>query len=289
MLRRVSGLALIVGMTALQAHAQSATPATPASQAGSAPAAANPSSTSAPDTAKIDASQPDAKKKPSKDVKTGVKTGEPMETHTLHAQRKAAKLYLEGVKLLEKQQPEPAWNLLKQAVALVPDNATYAKAAELARQSAVTQLVQESSRERDRGGSAEAVKLLQQAQALDPTNPLVLEHLGQLAADVAKTKVGLTANAAMGAQAGISEGQDTLADGPIQLQPKHEKHSFHLRSNTRQACRMSFARTALRHPFTTACKQGRCVWISMMRPSRRQRERWPCSRKPSMKRLIRIV
>jgi len=235
MLRRVSGLALIVGMTALQAHAQSATPATPASQAGSAPAAANPSSTSAPDTAKIDASQPDAKKKPSKDVKTGVKTGEPMETHTLHAQRKAAKLYLEGVKLLEKQQPEPAWNLLKQAVALVPDNATYAKAAELARQSAVTQLVQESSRERDRGGSAEAVKLLQQAQALDPTNPLVLEHLGQLAADVAKTKVGLTANAAMGAQAGISEGQDTLADGPIQLQPKHEKHSFHLRSNTRQA------------------------------------------------------
>ena len=158
-----------------------------------------------------------------------------MQADTLHAQRKAAKLYLEGVRLLEKQQSESAWNLLKQAVELEPGNTTYIAAAELARQSTVTQLVQQSSRERSNGATADASTLLQRAQAIDPTNPLVLEHLNQLADAAAGTKVGATANAALGVQAGVAGGdEDSLAGAPIQLEPKRDKHSFHLRSNQRQ-------------------------------------------------------
>ena len=158
-----------------------------------------------------------------------------MQADTLHAQRKAAKLYLEGVRLLEKQQSESAWNLLKQAVELEPGNTTYIAAAELARQSTVTQLVQQSSRERSNGATADASTLLQRAQAIDPTNPLVLEHLNQLADAAAGTKVGATANAALGVPAGVAGGdEDALAGAPIQLEPKRDKHSFHLRSNQRQ-------------------------------------------------------
>ena len=240
--RPVARLLLVVGLAAttlqaqsnVQTPAQNSSPAAAAPQNAPAPAtpstpSSSPAATPTPSSQDTKAQQ-DNKKKPADEIKTG----KPIQANTLHAQRKAAKLYLAGVKLLEKQQPQAAWNLLKQAVELVPDNVTYAKAAELARQSAVTQLVQESSRERIKGGPTDAAKLLQQAQAIDATNPLVVEHLDLLAKDTANAKVGNTANAAMGAQAGISEGQDTLADGPIVLQPKQEKHSFHLRSNTRQ-------------------------------------------------------
>jgi len=248
MLRPVCALILLVGLPIAPLQAQS----TPSSTATSAPAAdqispqaSSPAPSQAPSqvpsqtpssaassqsTATTDAAKPETKKKPD----DGIKTGKPEQASTIHAQRRAAKLYLEGVRLLEKQQPEPAWDLLKQAVELVPDNATYLKAAELARQSTVTHLVQQSSRERDGGAGPDAAKLLQRAQAIDPTSPLVLEHINQLADDVGNSKVGTTANAALGAQAGLGNDQETLADGPIVLLAKNEKHSFHLHSNTHQ-------------------------------------------------------
>ena len=109
-------------------------------------------------------------------------------SQAVRSRRKAAKLYLQGVKLLQKKRPEDAWKLLKQAVELEPDNATYEKAAELARQSAVTQLVEEAGRataESESAGvtlatSPEAGKLLQHAQEIDPKNPMVIEHLQQM-------------------------------------------------------------------------------------------------------------
>jgi type II secretory pathway component GspD/PulD (secretin) len=248
MLRPVWALILLAGLPTALLQAQSTSPSAAASapaadqtpsQASSqtssqAPSQAQPSAPSSAasfqSTPTTDAAKLETKKKPD----DGIKTGKPARASTIHAQRKAAKLYLEGVRLLEKQEPEPAWDLLKQAVELAPDNATYLKAAELARQSTVTQLVQQSSRERGGGASEDAVTLLQRAQAIDPTSPLVLEHINQLADDVANTKIGTTANAALGAQAGLANDQETLADGPIVLLTKDEKHSFHLHSNTRQ-------------------------------------------------------
>ena len=226
-LQKALVVALITGAGAMQLQGQSTSSATPAPAAAQTPA---PSASSSPTQ-----DAPEAGKKKKQSSTNPVETGKPIQADTLHAQRKAAKLYLEGVRQLEKQQPEAAWNLLKQAVELEPGNATYIAAAELARQSTVTQLVQQSSRERTNGATEDASTLLQRAQAIDPTNPLVLEHLDQLADAAAGTKIGTTANAALGVQAGVAGGdEDSLAGTPIQLEPKQEKHSFHLRSNQRQ-------------------------------------------------------
>jgi general secretion pathway protein D len=242
-------LMLMAGMQSIQLSGQSTSPATPAPTASApvstqtatqAAAQASGATTATPaastaDAANTNASKPDTKKKPD-----AIKIGGPTRASTIHAQRKAAKLYLEGVRLLEKQHPESAWSLLKQAVELAPDNATYVKAAELARQSAITQLVQQSSRERDGGAGKDATLLLQHAQAIDPTSPLVLEHLNQLSDEVPKGQIGTTANAAMGVQAGVAEDRDSIADGGIVLQPKDGKHSFHLHSNSRQVLQEVF-------------------------------------------------
>lgn len=251
MLRNAVALALVAGTVTVQLQAQSPTAVTPAPTQQPAPAqtpaaaqtptpAASPAPApdqTKPDQAKPDQAKPDKKKKHS----DAVETGKPIQADTIHAQRKAAKLYLEGVKLLEKQRPEAAWGSLKEAVELEPGNATYIKAAELARQSTVTQLVQQSSRERSNGATQDASQLLERAQAIDPTNPLVLEHLDQLADAAAGTKVGATANATLGPQAGVAgDAEDASAGPPIHLEPKQEKHSFHLHSNQQQVVKDVF-------------------------------------------------
>ena len=227
---------LAVGL-AIQIHAQ-----TPAAQA---PATAQVSVTPAPVPA------PNAKDKP---AAPEVKTGEPVQASSLRSQRKAAKLYLQGVKLLEKKQPEQAWATLKQAAELAPSNTTYIRAAEMARQSLVTQLVQQASRQRELEQNREAAgqapggitadpkqgsaALLQRALAIDPANPMVLEHLNQLAGATSNANIGGTASVAPAlveaAMPDRIQDQNTLSDGPIVLQPKLDKHSFHTRGTQRQ-------------------------------------------------------
>lgn len=233
---------LAVGL-AIQIHAQ-----TPAAQA---PATAQVSATPAPVPA------PNAKDKP---AAPEVKTGEPVQASSLRSQRKAAKLYLQGVKLLEKKQPEQAWATLKQAAELAPSNTTYIRAAEMARQSLVTQLVQQASRQRELEQNREAAgqapggitadpkqgsaALLQRALAIDPDNPMVLEHLNQLAGATSNANIGGTASVAPAlveaAMPDRIQDQNTLSDGPIVLQPKLDKHSFHTRGTQRQVAQDVF-------------------------------------------------
>lgn len=233
---------LAVGL-AIQIHAQ-----TPAAQA---PATAQVSATPAPVPA------PNAKDKP---AAPEVKTGEPVQASSLRSQRKAAKLYLQGVKLLEKKQPEQAWATLKQAAELAPSNTTYIRAAEMARQSLVTQLVQQASRQRELEQNREAAgqapggitadpkqgsaALLQRALAIDPANPMVLEHLNQLAGATSNANIGGTASVAPAlveaAMPDRIQDQNTLSDGPIVLQPKLDKHSFHTRGTQRQVAQDVF-------------------------------------------------
>ncbi|MFC5865502.1 hypothetical protein ACFPT7_24565 [Acidicapsa dinghuensis] len=172
------------------------------------------------------------------DKSTGVKNGKPVATSELHAQRKAAKLYLKGVALLKKEQSpertEQAWKLLQQAVELEPDNTTYRDAAALAKQSTVTQLVQQASRERDGGASSDSAKLLLQALTIDPSSPEVIEHLNQLANSKAAMKPGITAHEAISLDSGTPKHEDTVGYGPVVLKPVEAKHSFHLRASEHQ-------------------------------------------------------
>ena len=244
------GLALALIMP-LRAQA----PQAPAAQAQPAPAQAPVSSApNANANAKPNATpnaNPDVKDKP---PTLAIQIGQPVKASSLRSQRKAAKLYLQGVKLLEKKQPEQAWATLNEAVELAPANTTYTRAAEVARQSLVTQLVQQASRQRELEDSRRAAglapggitadpkegsaALMQRALSIDPTNPMVLEHLNQLAGATSNANIGGTASAAPvlveAAMPDRIQDQNTLADGPIVLQPKLDRHSFHTRGSARQ-------------------------------------------------------
>ncbi len=213
----------------------------PAQQpAQTAPLQTPPSQTPAPQSSSAQpASATPASGKPAASPAATITVGAPVKANVLHDQRKAAKLYLEGIKLLEKQQPEPAWKLLKQASDLEPSNTTYLRAAELARQGTVTQLVQEASRERDHAESSQSAALLKHAQEIDPNNPLVVQHLDQLADSVTGTQTGATP---IGATAVAGQDSDSpLADGSIKLEPNKDKHSFHLHAPERQIVQEVFA------------------------------------------------
>ena len=161
-----------------------------------------------------------------------IEIGGQVRADSLHSTRKAAKCYLTGVKLMEKGDPEAAWKQLHQSAELEPANSTYVRAAELARQSAVTKLVQQASRQRALNDETGATKLLQEAKALDPQNPLVIEHGYELPDQPAAARVG----------ASVIEDQDSeppLAPA-IRLEPNKEKHSFHVKSNARQVVEQVF-------------------------------------------------
>jgi hypothetical protein len=189
---------------------------------------------------------------------SGVKPGDPIKADTLHNQRRAAGLYLKGVRMLEQTQAEESWLLLKQAAELEPFNSTYVRAAELARQSAITQLVQRSTQEVSRGDTAAATKTLQHALAIDPSSQAAIAHLNQLhgtPANLPPPSAGAVANpsqsasaepqlgqqdeAQLGHQVGLTAAemlkpQTTVPGGPVVLEPANGKHSFHLHSNQKQ-------------------------------------------------------
>ncbi len=156
--------------------------------------------------------------------------GEPLRESTLHAQRRAAKLYLEGVKLLEHAQSEAAFQPLAQAAKLAPENMVYRRAAELARQSAVTQLVERANQANVRGNADDAVSMLRRALELDPGSEQAAKQVEQM-------------GAAAGALAPAEASGDlpaTIARGPIHLEPAAGTQSFHLRGSTSQVAQQVF-------------------------------------------------
>ena len=170
---------------------------------------------------------------------SAIAVGNPLKAETLRDQRKAAKLYLQGVKLLEKQRSEEAYRSLKQAVDLEPMNPTYATAAELARQSAVTQLIEHSSQLRASGDDEGATSKLQDALKLDPNNASALDHL-KLAADrTGSPKVGDAPLLATGTQ-GNPLTTGTIASGAILLMPSADRHTFHLKNDAKQVVQQVF-------------------------------------------------
>jgi general secretion pathway protein D len=199
------------------------------------------------------------------DQTPGVTTGAPLQAGTIRMQRRAAKLYVEGVELMKREQPEAAWRLLKQAAEFDPGNGTYAQTAELARQSAVTQLVERASRLRSAGGEkiAEAQKLLEHALEIDPGNPLVKQHWDEMsnaalsssadqktgasndtthaAASDALQEIADDSTARTGESiAGRLAAKDTAMADLIELQPSVATHSFHLHSNAKQVIQEVF-------------------------------------------------
>jgi Flp pilus assembly secretin CpaC len=137
--------------------------------------------------------------------------------------RRAAKLYLAASKLFLDRQFEEAMKGFEQAAALDPTDADYRLAAGVARDHAVTALIQDAAKDRLLGNDAAARAALERARALDPSNIEINQHIDELADD------------AMRSQPQPIYGQigNTLA-GPVQLEPTAGVHSFHLHTDREQ-------------------------------------------------------
>ncbi len=154
---------------------------------------------------------------------------EPAKVVTRSDRRQATKLFLRATKLFEKQQYEEAMRDYKEAAALDPGNPNYGGASEIARSHEVTELIQTAAKARMRGDKTAEQAALEKAAGLDPKNIEVLEHLHEMAADVADAQSSSL----------YGKGLESLGAAPI-LEPTAGKHSFHLKSDRRQIIQTVF-------------------------------------------------
>ena len=107
--------------------------------------------------------------------------GHPLESTPSKRQvRQAHDAYLAGAKKLEHDDLDAAENEFVRALNLDPENPSYAVAISVTRQHRLMELVQQSTKARQAGDEGKAQTLLAEARKLDPTNPMVLEHLEPL-------------------------------------------------------------------------------------------------------------
>jgi len=136
--------------------------------------------------------------------------------------RRAAKLYLEASKLFMTGRFEEALRDYDEAAKLDPANDNYRLAGEVARNHAVTALIQTASKDRLRGDSEGARAALTRALEIDPKNIAATQHLYELGDDAGRQPTSVNTQQA-----------PDLSDS-VRLEPSTERHSFHLRSNRRQ-------------------------------------------------------
>jgi Flp pilus assembly secretin CpaC len=92
--------------------------------------------------------------------------------------REAEDAYLAGAKKLARDDLDAAEREFQRALKLDPENRNYAIALSVTREHRLTELVQHATKARQSGDSRKADALLAEARAIDPENPVVLEHSG---------------------------------------------------------------------------------------------------------------
>src|SRR5579862_4036525 len=113
-------------------------------------------------------------------------TGSDAATTRQSDRRRAAKLYLNANKQFMAEQFEDALKSYDEAAKLDPGNRNYRLATQVARNHAVTALIQSAAKDRLRGDADGARKTLARAIALDPTNIEATQHLYELGDDAAR-------------------------------------------------------------------------------------------------------
>lgn len=137
--------------------------------------------------------------------------------------REAVKLFVRAAKLYEASHFEEAEALYEKAATLDPTNPNYAAAAALAKSHAVTAYVQKAAASRARGDESSAREDLSRALQLDPRNPMVAQHVDELAGDATR-----------GTIKPLYVDDANRIGPPVELLPNMERHSFHLHGNMRQ-------------------------------------------------------
>src|SRR5271166_387560 len=147
----------------------------------------------------------------------------PQKTPSARQQREAEKIYLAGAKALEHEDLKTAEEDFENATLLVPGNEQYRAAYEIARQHRATALVQAADKARLLGHTDEARSDLIQAFHIDPTNPMVAQHVDEIARDAAPDREPRSPEAEAG--------------GLIELVPAQTHRSFHLHTNANDLLR----------------------------------------------------
>jgi type II secretory pathway component GspD/PulD (secretin) len=107
--------------------------------------------------------------------------GHPLESTPSKRQvRQAHDAYLAGAKKLEHDDLDAAEHEFVRALNLDPENPSYAVAISVTREHRLMELVQQSTKARQAGDESKAQTLLAEARKMDPTNPMVLEHIEPL-------------------------------------------------------------------------------------------------------------
>ena len=136
--------------------------------------------------------------------------------------RAGERFYAEGVRAMEKGDIDAAQDAFAKAVKADPNNPNYPLDLQIATQHRVSKLVQDADRARLIGESDVARAKLTQALALDPSNPIVSQHVNDLADfSTPPAPENVTASFAP----------------PIELTPKAGKQSFHFRATEQDAVR----------------------------------------------------
>lgn len=143
--------------------------------------------------------------------------------------RRAAKLYLQASKLFMAEKFEEAMRDYEKAAKLDPTNASYPLAAEVARNHAVTALIQAAAKDRQQHDNAASRAALARALELNPRSDQVSEHLYQLSDDTLAGKFKP-----------LYEKAASTIGGTTVLAPTAGTHSFHLRTDQRQTIQQVF-------------------------------------------------
>ncbi len=134
---------------------------------------------------------------------------------------KAQKLFLEGAKDLNRDQPRAAMDAFAGAAALDPENHRYSASEDVARQRVVADLIQRADKDRILGHLDDAQAAIREAFQVDPNDPIVAQHVDELAR-----------NAAAGEA--VPPGPAADVAPPIRLEAKAGVHDFHLYLSERQ-------------------------------------------------------
>lgn len=156
---------------------------------------------------------------------TGSTPGAAKKHHASKQDREAAqKAFLEGAKDLEHEDAQAAMDAFAHAVELDPGNRRYSLSEEVARQRLVWSLIQQADKAKILGHLDESHQKVAEAYHLDPHNPIVTQHMNELASTTVAGEPALRTDA------------DATA-APIEFRPKPGRISFHLHTDERSVIR----------------------------------------------------
>lgn len=145
-------------------------------------------------------------------------------TPSAHDREEAGKAFLEGAKAIKRGDLRAAIKEFERAFHLDPSNKNYSAALTIAKEHLLTQLVQDASKARMTGHNDTTRSLLAEAYLLDPQNPVVAQHLDELARDATVSDAVLMP-------------AEQEAAPPVQLTPKSIKQSIHLHAAENEVLR----------------------------------------------------